>query len=126
MLFRSTKFNGVPYIVQYAAAATLSEEGIKECRENIAYYKENARLIAHCFEKKGITYFGGINSPYIWFECPNNMDSWDFFDYLLNEIQVVGTPGAGFGTNGSKFFRLTAFGNRENTLEAVKRLDALL
>ncbi|MBE5929178.1 MAG: LL-diaminopimelate aminotransferase [Lachnospiraceae bacterium] len=123
---QTTKFNGVPYVIQYAAAATLSEEGIKECKENIAYYKENARIIASVFEKKGITYFGGKNSPYIWFECPNGMESWDFFDYMLNEIQVVGTPGAGFGANGNNFFRLTAFGSRENTIEAVNRIDKLL
>jgi len=123
---QSTKFNGVPYIVQYAAAATLSEEGIAECKENINYYKENAKLIAKCFDDKGIKYFGGINSPYIWFECPNNMYSWDFFDYMLNEIQVVGTPGAGFGKNGDNFFRLTAFGSRENTIEAVKRISEML
>lgn len=123
---QTTKFNGVPYIVQYAAAATLSDEGIKECLENISYYKENARIISSVFDKKGITYFGGKNSPYIWFECPDGMESWDFFDYMLNEIQVVGTPGAGFGTNGTNFFRLTAFGNRENTIEAVNRIDKLL
>ncbi len=123
---QTTKFNGVPYIIQYGAAATLSEEGMAECRENIAYYKENAKIIAECFEKKGITYFGGKNSPYIWFECPNGMESWEFFDYLLNEAQVVGTPGAGFGENGKYFFRLTAFGNRENTIEAIRRIDELL
>ena len=77
-------------------------------------------------DEKGIKYFGGINSPYIWFECPNNMYSWDFFDYMLNEIQVVGTPGAGFGKNGDNFFRLTAFGSRENTIEAVKRISKML
>ena len=123
---QTTKFNGVPYIVQYAAAATLSEEGINECLQNISYYKENARIISSVFDKKGITYFGGKNSPYIWFECPRGMESWDFFDYMLNEIQVVGTPGAGFGANGTNFFRLTAFGNRENTIEAVNRIDKLL
>lgn len=123
---QSTKFNGVPYIVQYAAAATLSEEGIAECKENINYYKENAKLIAGCFDKRNIMYFGGINSPYIWFECPGNMYSWDFFDYMLNEIQVVGTPGAGFGKNGDNFFRLTAFGSRENTIEAVDRINKML
>lgn len=123
---QSTKFNGVPYIVQYAAAATLSEDGIAECKENINYYKENAKLIARCFDERNIKYFGGINSPYIWFECPNNMYSWDFFDYMLNEIQVVGTPGAGFGKNGDNFFRLTAFGSRENTIEAVRRINGML
>ncbi len=123
---QTTKFNGVPYIIQYAAAATLSPEGIEQCRENIAYYKSNARIIADCFKKKGITYFGGINSPYIWFECPDGMESWDFFDYLLNNAQVVGTPGAGFGKNGNNFFRLTGFGDKDATIEAVERIDKLL
>ena len=123
---QTAKFNGVPYIIQYAAAATLSPEGIRQCRENISYYKENARIIASLFDKKGITYFGGINSPYIWFECPDGMESWDFFDYLLTNAQVVGTPGAGFGRNGNNFFRLTGFGDRDNTVEAVERIDKLL
>ena len=122
---QTTKFNGVSYIVQKGAAAVFSVEGMAQCKENIKYYQENARIIAEGLAKKGIRYFGGINSPYIWFECPNNMDSWDFFDYLLKNAQVVGTPGAGFGKNGQKFFRLTSFGNRENTIEAMARIDKL-
>ena len=122
---QTTKFNGVSYIVQKGAAAVFSVEGMAQCKENIKYYQENARIIAEGLDKKGIRYFGGINSPYIWFECPNNMDSWDFFDYLLKNAQVVGTPGAGFGKNGQKFFRLTSFGNRENTIEAMARIDKL-
>lgn len=122
---QTTKFNGVSYIVQKGAAAAFSVEGMAQCHENIKYYQENAKIIADGLAKKGIRYFGGINSPYIWFECPNNMDSWDFFDYLLNNAQVVGTPGTGFGKNGQKYFRLTSFGNRENTIEAMHRIDEL-
>ena len=122
---QTTKFNGTSYIVQKGAAAAFSPEDMAECQANITYYKENAKMIATLFDKKGIRYYGGINSPYIWFECPNGMDSWEMFDYLLNEIQVVGTPGAGFGENGKNFFRLTAFGNRENTKEAIERFDKL-
>lgn len=122
---QTTKFNGVSYIVQKGAAAVFSKEGMAECKENIKYYQENAKIIAEELSKKGIRYFGGVNSPYIWFECPNGMDSWDFFDYLLNNAQVVGTPGAGFGKNGQNFFRLTSFGNRENTIEAMERIDKL-
>lgn len=122
---QTTKFNGVSYIVQKGAAAVFSEEGMAQCRENIKYYQENARIIASVMDKKGIRYFGGVNSPYIWFECPQNMESWDFFDYLLNKIQIVGTPGAGFGNNGRYYFRLTAFGSRENTVEAMERFDKL-
>ncbi len=122
---QTTKFNGVSYIVQKGAAAVFSEEGMRQCKENIAYYQENARIIAACLDKKGIRYFGGVNSPYIWFECPKGMESWEFFDYLLEQIQVVGTPGAGFGNNGKYFFRLTAFGSRENTIEAMERFDRL-
>jgi len=123
---QTTKFNGVSYIVQKGAAAVFSKEGMEECKANIKYYQENAKIIAEELTKKGIRYFGGVNSPYIWFECPNDMDSWDFFDYLLNNAQVVGTPGAGFGKNGKNFFRLTSFGNRENTIEAMERIDKLL
>lgn len=118
---QTTKFNGTSYIIQKGAAAAFSEEGMAQCQANINYYKENAKIIASVFDEKGIRYFGGINSPYIWFECPNGMESWDFFDEMLNKIQVVGTPGAGFGENGKNFFRLTAFGNRENTIEAMER-----
>ena len=122
---QSTKFNGASCIVQYAAAKVFTEEGMAQCQENIAYYKENAKIIADTMTKKGIRFFGGINSPYIWFECPNNMDSWAMFDYLLENIQVVGTPGAGFGKNGQNFFRLTSFGSRENTVEAMRRFEEL-
>lgn len=107
------------------AAAVFSPEGMAQCKKNIQYYQGNAQIIADSLAKKGIRYFGGVNSPYIWFECPNQMDSWEFFDYLLNHAQVVGTPGAGFGKNGQKFFRLTSFGNHENTIEAMKRMESL-
>lgn len=120
---QSTKFNGTSYIVQSGAAAVFTEEGMKQCRENLHYYQENAKIIADTLTKKNILFFGGVHSPYIWFECPNGMESWEFFDYLLNHIQVVGTPGAGFGENGRNYFRLTAFGSRENTLEAMKRFE---
>ena len=122
---QTTKFNGVSYIVQCGAAAAFTEEGMAQCKQNIAYYQENAKLISAMMEKKGIRYFGGINSPYIWFECPKGMESWEFFDYLLENAQVVGTPGAGFGENGKTYFRLTSFGNRENTQEAMERFDRL-
>jgi LL-diaminopimelate aminotransferase len=122
---QTTKFNGVSYIVQKGAAAVFSPEGMAQCKKNIQYYQGNAQIIADSLAKKGIRYFGGVNSPYIWFECPNQMDSWEFFDYLLNHAQVVGTPGAGFGKNGQKFFRLTSFGNHENTIEAMKRMESL-
>lgn len=122
---QTTKFNGVSYIVQKGAAAVFSKEGMAQCRENIAYYQENARIIAETMARKGIRYFGGVNSPYIWFECPKGMESWEFFDYMLENIQVVGTPGAGFGDNGKNFFRLTGFGTRENTIEAMERFEKL-
>jgi LL-diaminopimelate aminotransferase len=122
---QTTKFNGVSYIVQKGASAVFSVEGMAQCKKNIQYYQENARIIAEGLAQKNIRYFGGVNSPYIWFECPNNMDSWDFFDYLLCHAQIVGTPGAGFGKNGQKFFRLTSFGNRENTIEAMERINKL-
>ncbi len=123
---QTTKFNGVSYIVQKGAAEVFSKEGMAQCRANIAYYQENARIIADCMEKNNIRYFGGINSPYVWFECPMGMESWEFFDYMFNNIQVVGTPGAGFGDNGKYFFRLTAFGTKENTIEAMERFDKML
>lgn len=122
---QSTKFNGTSYIIQKGAAAVFTEEGMAQCRENIRYYQENARIIADTLKKKNITFYGGVHSPYIWFECPDHMESWDFFDRMLNEIQVVGTPGAGFGVNGRQYFRLTAFGSRENTIEAMKRFELL-
>lgn len=122
---QTTKFNGVPYIIQCGAAAVFSEEGQKQIKENIQYYAENAQIIASTMEECGIQYFGGQNSPYIWLRCPDNMKSWDFFDKLLNEIAVVGTPGAGFGQNGESYFRLTAFNNHENTKEAMERFKSL-
>lgn len=128
MWFRrqSTKFNGVSYIVQRGAAAVFTEEGLAQIGENLAYYRENARIIADCMDRCGIFYTGGKNSPYIWLKCPDGMKSWEFFDYLLREAQVVGTPGSGFGRNGEGYFRLTAFGDRENTREACERLYRLL
>lgn len=123
---QTTKYNGVPYIVQRAAAAVFSEEGQKQTKEAIAYYKENIRTISQALDELGIWYVGGENSAYIWLKCPNGMKSWEFFDYLLSEAQVVGTPGAGFGQNGEGFFRLTAFGDKEQTKEAVARLKKLL
>ena len=102
-----------------------SPEGIRQCQENIRYYQQNARRIADTLTDKKIRFFGGIHSPYIWFECPQHMESWEFFDYLLNHAQIVGTPGAGFGENGRNYFRLTAFGSHENTIEAMERFHKL-
>lgn len=122
---QTTKFNGVPYIVQRGAEAVFSEVGQKEIQENLNYYKENAKIISDVLKKHNIWHIGGQHSPYIWLKCPNNMKSWEFFDYLLENIQVVGTPGSGFGRNGEGYFRLTSFGSRENTQEAVERMDKL-
>lgn len=122
---QTTKFNGVSYIVQRGAEAVFSPEGQKEIKENINYYKENAKIISDTLDDCKISYTGGKHSPYIWLKCPDNMKSWEFFDYLLEKIQVVGTPGAGFGVNGEGYFRLTSFGSRENTLEAMKRFKEL-
>ena len=113
------------YIIQYAAARVFTEEGMAECQQNIEYYRENARMIAETLKKKNIWFTGGVNSPYIWFKCPKEMESWEFFDYLLENAQIVGTPGAGFGENGKNFFRLTSFGKHEKTAEAMKRFDEL-
>lgn len=123
---QATKFNGVPYVVQRGAEASLSPEGEAECRELIGYYKKNAQIIASALESRGVWFTGGKNSPYIWMKCPGGMGSWEFFDYLLNRIQVVGTPGEGFGAAGEGYFRLTAFGDRSNTEEAAERLKTLL
>lgn len=122
---QTTKFNGVPYIVQRGAEAVFSEVGQKEIQENLNYYKENAKIISDVLKKHNIWHIGGQHSPYIWLKCPNNMKSWEFFDYLLENIQVVGTPGSGFGRNGEGYFRLTSFGSRENTKEAVERMNKL-
>ena len=128
MWFRrqSTKFNGTPYIVQKAAEAVFSEEGYAEVMENIAGYKANAKIITDTLDDLGIYYTGGHYSPYIWLKCPNNMSSWEFFDFLLEKAQVVGTPGEGFGKNGEGFFRLTAFNTPERTKEAMYRLKEIL
>ena len=123
---QSTKFNGVSYITQMGAAAVFTEEGEREIRTNIDYYRNNAKIISDCLDELGIWYTGGKNSPYIWLKCPNDMKSWEFFDYLLENAQVVGTPGSGFGANGEGFFRLTAFGTEENTRRACDRIRALL
>ncbi|MCI8587553.1 MAG: LL-diaminopimelate aminotransferase [Clostridia bacterium] len=117
-----TKFNGVSYIVQKAAEATYSEEGKKQIKENIKYYMNNAKIIREGLEKAGFLCYGGVNSPYVWLKTPNEMKSWEFFDKLLNEIAVVGTPGVGFGDCGEGYFRLTAFGTKEATEEAVSRI----
>lgn len=122
---QATKFNGVPYVVQRAAEAVLTDEGIKECKALVEYYMENARIIAAALKNSEIEFVGGENSPYLWLKCPKNMGSWEFFDYLLESAQLVGTPGAGFGEAGEGYFRLTSFGSRENTLEAAKRIDVL-
>lgn len=122
----ATKFNGVSWPVQRGAAAVFSEEGQKQIKENIAYYQENARIISSAMDELGIYYTGGKNSPYIWLKCPNGMGSWEFFDYLLENANVVGTPGEGFGKNGAGYFRLTSFGDRDNTIEAVNRIKKLL
>ena len=123
---QTTKFNGVPYIVQRAAAAVFTPEGRKQIAENLAYYEENAKLIANTLKELGVWFTGGEHSPYIWLKCPGGMGSWEFFDYLLENAQVVGTPGAGFGVNGEGFFRLTAFGSKEVTKEAMERIKNLL
>ncbi len=117
-----TKFNGAPYIIQRAGEAVYSEEGQKQTKEQIAYYMNNAGIIREGLTSAGYTVFGGINAPYIWLKTPDNMSSWDFFDYLLEELNIVGTPGSGFGPSGEGYFRLTAFGSLENTKEAMERL----
>lgn len=123
---QGSKFNGVSYPVQRAAEAVFSEEGLRQCREIIGYYLDNAAIMIKTFEKLGIRFTGGANSPYIWFRCPDNMGSWEFFHKLLNEAEVVGTPGEGFGKNGEGWFRMTAFGSREKTFEAMERFEKML
>ena len=121
----STKFNGVSYPVQRAAAAVYTEEGQKQIQETIAYYMRNAKIIREGLTAAGITVFGGVDAPYIWLKVPAGMTSWEFFDYLLEKANVVGTPGSGFGPSGEGYFRLTAFGNYENTVKALERIKAL-
>ncbi|MEE1053780.1 MAG: LL-diaminopimelate aminotransferase [Acutalibacteraceae bacterium] len=123
---RTTKTNGVSYIIQKGGAAVFTPEGQKQIHDNIAVYKNNAKVLMQAFDSLGIWYCGGKNAPYIWIKCPENMGSWEFFDYLLNEIQVVGTPGEGFGACGEGYFRFSTFGNPDDTKEAANRLCKLL
>ncbi|WP_409200839.1 LL-diaminopimelate aminotransferase [Methanobrevibacter sp. DSM 116169] len=122
---QTTKFNGVSFPVQIAAAATYSEEGKKEIQDNIDYYMKNAKLIRVKLNELGLDVYGGVNSPYLWIKIPDGIDSWGFFDKLLNEANIVGTPGAGFGPSGEGYLRLTAFNTLENTIEAMDRISKL-
>ena len=122
---QTTKFNGVSYVVQRAAMGVFTPEGRRQTKENIAYYKQNAKCMTDTLDKLGIWYTGGKNSPYVWFRCPDDMDSWKFFDLLLRQIQVVGTPGEGFGACGEGYFRFSAFSSRADTEEAMDRLYRL-
>ena len=121
----TTKFNGVPYIIQRAAEACFSAEGKKQIKDIIDYYMNNAKIIRESLTSEGLQVYGGVNSPYIWVKTPKGMTSWGFFDYLLNDLHVVGTPGVGFGPSGEGYLRLTAFGTLENTKEAVSRLKKI-
>ena len=121
-----TKFNGVPYVIQRGAAAVYTEEGQRQIKETIAYYQENARVIREGLTEAGLTCFGGVNAPYIWLKTPDGMGSWEFFDKLLKEANVVTTPGAGFGPSGEGYIRLTAFGDADATREAVARIRTML
>ena len=123
---RTTKTNGVSYIIQKGGAAVFTPEGQKQIHDNIKVYKNNAKVLMKALDKLGIWYCGGKNAPYIWMKCPDGMGSWEFFDYLLNEIQVVGTPGEGFGACGEGYFRFSTFGSPEDTVEAANRLVSLL
>ena len=120
-----TKYNGAPYIIQRAGEAVYSEEGKKQLKEQVAYYMNNAKYIYDGLKNAGYTVSGGVNAPYIWLKTPDNMTSWDFFDLLLTKVNVVGTPGSGFGPSGEGYFRLTAFGTYENTVEAVDRIRSM-
>lgn len=123
---QTTKFNGVSYITQKGAEAVLTDEGKLETKQMIDYYMDNSKMIVKLLENKNIYHTGGVNAPYIWMKCPDSMKSWEFFDYLLNEVNVVGTPGIGFGKNSDEYFRLTAFSSSENTAEACERLSGIL
>lgn len=123
---QATKFNGVSWPVQCAAAAVFSDEGLRQIQDNLNYYRRNAKVISTALDSLGIYYTGGKNSPYIWLECPDNMGSWEFFDFLLQNAGVVGTPGEGFGENGKGYFRLTSFGSYEKTVEATDRIKNVL
>ena len=120
-----TKYNGAPYIIQRAGEAVYSEEGKKQLKAQVAYYMDNARYIYNGLKEAGYTVSGGVNAPYIWLKAPNNMTSWEFFDHLLEKVNVVGTPGSGFGPSGETYFRLTAFGTKEATVEAVDRIKKM-
>lgn len=122
---QATKFNGVPYVVQRAAEAALTDEGLSQCRRSVAYYMKNAEILGNALKKCGIEFIGGENSPYLWLKCPNGFNSWEFFDFLLENAQLVGTPGSGFGEAGEGHFRLTSFGSRADTEEAAERLCSL-
>jgi len=123
---QSTKFNGVPYVIQKATEALYTEAGQAQVASLVGYYMENAKAIRKCFEDKGFQVFGGINAPYVWLKTPNNMTSWEFFDFLLEKCNVAGTPGSGFGENGEGYFRLTGFGSKESTAEAIRRISSIL
>jgi len=123
---QSTKFNGVPYVIQKGAAAVYTEEGQAQVRALVDHYMENARIIRDGLEAAGLTVYGGRNAPYIWLKTPRGLSSWDFFDKLLNEAHVVGTPGSGFGPTGEGYFRLTGFGSRAQTQEAIERIKTRL
>ena len=123
---QTTKFNGVPYVVQRAAAAVFTESGMAEIQQNLDYYRKNAKVIADALDECGVWYCGGKNSPYIWLRCPGNMKSWEFFDWLLENCGVVGTPGVGFGECGEGYFRLTAFGDAEKTKTAAERIKTAI
>ena len=120
-----TKYNGAPYIVQRAGEAVYSEEGKAQLKAQIAYYMNNANVISQGLKDAGYTVSGGVNAPYIWLKTPDNMTSWEFFDYLLENANVVGTPGSGFGPSGEGYFRLTAFGSYENTVAAIERIKKM-
>ena len=122
---QTTKFNGVAYIVQRGAEAVFTPDGQRQIRESIGYYMENAGIISSALSEAGVWHVGGKNSPYIWLKCPDGMSSWNFFDYLLEKANVVGTPGSGFGKNGEGYFRMTAFASRENTIEAMERIKKI-
>lgn len=123
---QSTKFNGVSYVVQRAAAAVFTDAGYAEIQENIKYYRRNTDAMMKTFDELGIDYYGGKNSPYIWLKCPNGMKSWDFFDLMLERCNIIGTPGEGFGENGEGYFRLSGFGSNEKTAEALERMKERL
>lgn len=123
---QTTKFNGVPYIIQKGAEAVFTPEGKQQIKATIDYYMTNAKIIKEGLESVGLKVFGGVNAPYIWLKTPNGLSSWEFFDKLLNEVNIVGTPGSGFGPSGEGYFRLTAFGSRENTEEAIERFKTKL